>query len=340
MKLRMLLVGLLILLTTQQLIADTSSEILNPPQSENIQTLSAVEYLNHMKTAYKQLNYELLYLDTRQNEIEPNQLIHGVVDGKEVTYFRTLNGIIREFLQFDNKISYYKQGTQPYTLLTQRDQGIFANIANFDFEHSNKIYDYIILGKSRIAGNKAIAIRMISKDEYRYSYIIWIDAETYLPLRLDTINHANIIVEQIMVVSLKLNTEMNSWVAQLINKKLPETLFLKTAKATSWKIGWLPTGFRVVKDNQHKLLSYDTSPVSYIMLNDGMVSVSIYISLLNTVIEEKHQSVTRQGGTLLYTAHNGTIEVNIIGEIPLITAEKIAESIRPTTNDTRDRANN
>jgi len=333
MKHRLFLVAfmtLISLLVSSQVIA--SSEVAPPLEKKqnNLAQLSALTYLNKMKLSYKHLNYELLYLNTAQNQIEPKRLIHGVVDGKRVAYLSFLNGPMRESLQFDGKISFYQQGNRAYSLAIHRDQSIFSNISNFDFEKGRSSYEYIVLGKGRIAGKKAIAIRMISKDNYRYSYIVWLDLNTYLPLRLDVINKLNLILEQTMVVSLKTSEVISPWLKQLSEQAIPDTLHLpKTtvAEVAQWHLDWLPTGFKVVKDDQHKLMMHDTDPVSYIMINDGIVTASIYISTKKSTLKDQ-QNIVQRGGTLIYTKQRENIEVNIIGEIPLVTAEKIAASIK------------
>jgi sigma-E factor negative regulatory protein RseB len=291
--------------------------------------LTAIEYLQHMQTAYKNLNYEILYLNNLKNTVEPKQLLHGVINQEEIAYFRYLNGAMRESLQYLQKISYFEQGTQPYTLQSTRNQSAFANIANFNYGKGLESYEYITLGKGRIAGKTAMAIRMISKDRYRYSYIVWIDLDTHLPLRLDTINNSNIILDQIMVVSLKVSEQVNPWLESLSNQKLPELFHLSQTsnlKASLWKVDWLPAGFNVVKDNQHKLVMYENEPVSYIMLNDGIVSVSVYISAKKTTLEQQQKTIQR-GATVLYTDQKNNFEINVIGEIPVATAKRLIESI-------------
>ena len=324
------LVSLLSLLVSPQLIA--SSEVLQSQvKRHNTDTLpTALAYLNKMKQSYRELNYKLLYLNTAQNQIEPKQLINGIIDGKRIAYFCYLNGDMRESLQFDGKISFYQQGNQAYSLASHRDQSAFANIANFDFENGNSSYEYIILGKDRIAGKKAIAIRMISKDDYRYNYIVWIDLDSYLPLRLDIINKTNLILEQTMVVSLNVSETADPWIEQLSTKITPEALNLSQSilsEITKWDLGWLPPGFKVIKDDEHKLMMRDNDPVSYIMVNDGIVAVSVYISdKKSKAVQQK--KIIQRGATLIYTTQQEKTEINIIGEIPVITAEKIASSIR------------
>lgn len=291
--------------------------------------LTAIEYLQLMQKSYKELNYELVYLNNLQNKVEPKQLIHGVIKDQEIAYFRYLNGAIRESLQYLQKISYFEQGSQAYTLQSMHNRSVFTNIASYDYEKGKDSYEYIILGKGRIAGKQAIAIRMISKDEYRYSYIVWLDVDSHLPLRLDTLNKSNLILDQVMVVSLLISEAVNPWLEKLSQQALPQLLdFAQSSQQqeSKWKINWLPTGFKIVRNDQHKLIMHENEPVSYIMLNDGIVSVSVYISAKNIPLDEKQKTIKR-GATVLYTFQQGDVEINVVGEIPAITAKKIIESI-------------
>ena len=305
----------------------------NAPQkittTEKKAQYSAIEYLHFMQQAYREKNYEMLYLNSSQNQLEPMQLIHGVVDEKEVAYFRYLNGTIRESLQYAGKISYFEQGSPAYTLTTRHNRSVFASIANFDYEKGKTSYEYVILGKGRIAGKQAIAIRMISKDNYRYSYVIWCDFSSYLPLRLDKLNQSNAVLEQVMVVSLNIAEEVNPWLVQLTEKKLPEIVHIPEStidNSSLWQVTWLPEGFVIIKDDQHRLMMHENESVSYIMLDDGIVTVSIYISDKKLALDPKQKHIQR-GATLLYTEQRGDLEINVVGDIPATTAKKLIESL-------------
>jgi sigma-E factor negative regulatory protein RseB len=71
---------------------------------------------------------------------------------------------------------------------------------------------------------------------------------------------------------------------------------------------------------------YKNEPVSYIMLNDGIVSVSIYISAKKITLDEQ-QKIIQRGATVLYTSQKGDVEVNIVGDIPVVTAKRLIESV-------------
>jgi sigma-E factor negative regulatory protein RseB len=298
-------------------------------------TPSAIEYLQQMQNAYQTKNYEVIYLSSLQKQIEPMQFIHGVIDDKQVSYFRYLNGAIRESLQFAGEISYFEQGTPAYTLQSRHNRHVFANIAEFDYEKGLSNYDYVILGKGRIAGKQSIAIRMISKDEYRYSYVIWCDLNSLLPLRLDTVSPANVLLEQLMVVSLQVSDYVNPWLVKLTENPRPEVVHirqLETERKSQWKTNWLPPGFTVVKNDQHLLAMNENVPVSYMMLDDGIVNVSIYISTKKLALDEK-QKLIRHGSTVLYTEQRGNFEVNVVGDVPVATAKRLVKSLVWIKND-------
>ena len=327
--------SVLLLFTQLGMAIEADGKNVRLSSNEVTQQPSAIEHLQRMQQSYKNKNYELLYLSSLQQQLEPMQLIHGIVDGQEVSYFRYLNGAIRESIQFAGKISYFEQGKPAYTLQSSYNPSVFSNIARFDYEKGKQSYDYVILGKGRIAGKQSIAIRMISKDEYRYSYVIWCDLQSALPLRLDTLNPENVILEQIMVVSLNVSEETNPWLAKLTENKLPDLVHIPqstTGNSSKWKTTWLPDGFSVVKDDQHQLVMHENEPVSYIMLDDGLVNVSIYISEQKIALKEK-QKLIRRGPTVLYSEQRGDVEINIVGDIPVITAKRLVESIKLVNND-------
>jgi sigma-E factor negative regulatory protein RseB len=62
------------------------------------------------------------------------------------------------------------------------------------------------------------------------------------------------------------------------------------------------------------------------MLNDGIVSVSIYISAEKPALNKK-KKVIQRGATVLYTHQKDGVEINVVGDIPAVTAKRLIESI-------------
>lgn len=287
---------------------------------------TAIVYLQKMQKAYTEKNYEILYVTSLQSEVEPMQLLHGVIDGEGLTYIRYLNGAIRESLQSSSQISYFEQGNQPYTLATNVDRSVFAKITHFNYKAGLNSYSYVVVGKGRIAGKRALVIHLISKDPYSYSYMIWLDLKSSLPLRLDTITNRNLLIEREEVVSLFVTEDVNPWLMKISQKRLPQLVHINKTKSKSlWKLNWLPPGFKIIKSDQHKLDSNDNKSVSYLMLSNGIVRVSVYISAIKSATGK--EKIIQHGSTLIYTLKQGRREVTIIGEIPIQNAQRIVQAI-------------
>lgn len=65
--------------------------------------------------------------------------------------------------------------------------------------------------------------------------------------------------------------------------------------------------------------------VDYMMVSDGLVDVSIYLSAPESGMGEQ---LVRQGATsLLRLLNDHKVEVTVVGEVPAQTAQRIAESL-------------
>ena len=53
-------------------------------------------------------------------------------------------------------------------------------------------------------------IRVVARDGTRYSYIVWIDAETKLPMRVDLLDRDGETLEQFRVISFSVNNQVGN----------------------------------------------------------------------------------------------------------------------------------
>ena len=331
-KLKSITLIVSLLLTAVICVPAIANNSVSPIKKQSIEKkISAIELLKMMKVASKEKNYEMLYFSSQQGISQPLQLIHGRINNKEVRYLNFLNGPIRETLQFDGNISYFEQGKSFYTLKTKHDLSVFSKIANYNFQTNSLYYDYLVLGKGRIAGKQVLAIKINAKDQYRYSYVIWIDTASHLPLRFDVLNKNNLILEQEMVASLYVTDTVNPWLKKLIDKKItiPKAIEVpnqQSSTASKWQLNWMPPGFHLVKSNRHKLKATDQDLVSYIMISNGIATASIYVSHPNIPFD-KSKSLIYKGALILYSAKKGRGEINVVGNIPKETAIKLANSL-------------
>jgi sigma-E factor negative regulatory protein RseB len=130
---------------------------------------SAQAWLAKMSNAVKSLNYTISFILLKPGvDSQPYLWRHGVnEDGLEMEQLNLLNGPGREVVRIGDKVSYFEPNVPPYSLQSSIINGPFPS--EF-FQLPEKLilgYEFILVGRSRIAGRAAQQIRIISKDKSR-----------------------------------------------------------------------------------------------------------------------------------------------------------------------------
>ena len=292
-------------------------------------TPSAEALLQQMQRAYHHYNFELSLIKVRQGTIEPLRFSHAVSEKSELSHLIYLNGRPSEYLKRNNEISFFEAGSDPYTLSGARMPGFWSAVLGMNLEQVLKSYDPVVTGRNRIAGLPVQVVRLAPKDPSKYGFVLWLEQASGLLLRLDLIDEGGNLVEQFMGVDLRIMPEPSSWLLALDKVTLPRAVTTEQAyqapqQELGWAPGWLPKGFRVMSTDRHPLVGTGEM-VDYMMVSDGLVDVSIYLSAPESGMGEQ---LVRQGATsLLRLLNDHKVEVTVVGEVPAQTAHRIAESL-------------
>ena len=292
---------------------------------------SAGALLQQMQRAYRHYTFELSMVRVRQGSVEPIRFSHAVVGNHELTHYIYLNGRPSEYLKRDEAITFFEAGVDPYTLNGARLPGFWNAMLAMNVARVLESYDPVVTGRNRIAGLPVQVVRLAPKDGSKYGFVLWLEQESGLLLRLDLIDEAGDPIEQFMGVDLRLHTEPPAWLRKLAQADLPAPVDVTQAyqapqQSLGWAPGWLPKGFQIVSSDRHQLAGTQQS-VDYMMLSDGLVDVSVYLSSPDL---PAGQQLVRQGGTsLLRVLNDHKVEVTIVGEVPAETARHIADSLHP-----------
>ncbi|AEY00679.1 sigma-E factor regulatory protein RseB [Oceanimonas sp. GK1] len=287
--------------------------------------------LQRMQQAYRQLNFELTLIDSGIGEPEPKRLTRGHLDGQALTHLLHLNGRPREFVQRDDETSFFDYGPEGYTLRDSRLPGLFTRVQRLPLAQLLTHYEAVIAGRSRVLGRTANLVRLLPRAEHCYGYVLWLDQQSGLLLRLDTLDQEATLVAQSMGVALTISEEPAPLLRELQAIRLPPAMPLAEVPPapgqTSWQAGWLPEGFEIRTQNRHRL-PLTEQPVEYLMASNGVVDVSVYVA--ESTVSEPRQQLVRQGAThLVSLVSPGRVEVTVVGDVPADIARRIAESVAP-----------
>ena len=188
-----------------------------------------------------------------------------------------------------------------------------------------KYYDFISVGSTRIADRPCEVLRVVARDGSRYSYIVWMDEDTKLPLRVDLLDRDGETLEQYRVISFAVGADVQGAMQGLLKANLPPLLSLPAVENVklSWSTGWLPAGVDEVARNRRKLPNVAV-PVESRLYSDGLFSFSVNVSPAGSGAGQQYY---RQGRRTIQTEVRAGNEITIVGELPPATAKRIADSI-------------
>ncbi|EIC84401.1 sigma-E factor regulatory protein RseB [Serratia sp. M24T3] len=290
------------------------------------ETQSAPEaLLQQMSNAGQSLNYEIAFINITKQGIDSYRYRHAKSQGVQLGDLLLMDGPRREVVQRGKDISYFETGLQPFTLTGDHIVDSLPELAFSDIPTLSKYYDFISVGRARAVDRNCEVIRVVSRDGTRFSYIVWIDEENKLPLRVDLLDKDGETLEQFRVISITVDPAVAEAFNGLDKAKLPPVLSIPDASKTqfNWEPKWLPEGVKEVSRSKRNLPNLPVSIESR-LYSDGVFSFSINV---NAATDATSGQIVRQGRRTVETDVRNGDEITVVGELPPSTAKRISDSI-------------
>lgn len=289
------------------------------------QTSASGALLQQMEQASQNLNYEFAYINVSRLGIESLRYRHAVIDNRIFAQLLQMDGPRREVIQRGNDISYFEPGLDPFSLPGNHIIDALPGLMFADFSRLGEAYDFIPVGRSRMADQMCEVVRIVSRDGTRYSYVVWLDVDTKLPLRIDLLDRDGETLEQFRVISFAVDEGVRNLMQGLEKANLPPSLSLPAGDKVelSWQPNWLPAGMKLISQSRRDIPSMNKTVESR-LYSDGLFSFAI-----NVTPADKSSSVQalRTGRRTVQTEVRNNNEITVLGELPPATAKRIADSI-------------
>ena len=189
-----------------------------------------------------------------------------------------------------------------------------------------------LLGNDRVANQQAMVVQIKPRDEYRYGLKFWINTDNGLLLKSNLINEHNQVVEQVMFTSLELLKEGDRLDVNEIPPIDENYTMVRyhsgensgdVVEDTSWQLSAMPEGFR-----QESVLKRQNSASGnffhQMVYTDGLASLSIFIEKQSN---QSHRGKTSMGAVNAFIRVMNDYSVTVIGEVPAVTVQHMAEAI-------------
>lgn len=288
--------------------------------------------LKQMDKATNTLNYQLSYITISEQGIESLRYRHARVNNQVLAQLLQMDGPRREVIQRNRAISYFdaSSGVDPFTLPGDHIIDGLPSILFANFDQLKDYYNFISVGRSRVADRLCDVVRIVSKDGTRFSYAVWLDSDSSLPLRADLLSQEGETIEQFQVVDFAVDDQLQQVMAPLVDAKLPPemTSLPKNSHAKlSWTPGWLPAGVQVLSQSQRQVPAL-AKKIESRLYSDGLFTFTVNVSAATGATPPQSYSTGRR---TLYVEIRNNKEISVVGELPHETAKRIADSVNTGT---------
>jgi sigma-E factor negative regulatory protein RseB len=285
-------------------------------------------WLEAMAAALRANAYEGVLSYARDDAVTELRLVHGHQGSAIYERLSRLDGAPKEMLRRGDE--FFLLGQEDEALPPAAVPRVQHPVTNF--ADVPETYQVQLGTPVRVGGRRAQHILVDPQDATRFAYQLWLDEETALPLRMTMNYHQGAPVEVVQFRALAVGEEPPEAAFALAGQPVhqhpvaPAQAALAhgsegvALEALSWRIAWVPPGFQL-------LAEVADQPVM-LRLGDGLATVTVFI---DAEVEDEPLAV-QHGPTAAVVRHlrhcdGRPHQVTVIGEVPVGSAERIAQSL-------------
>jgi sigma-E factor negative regulatory protein RseB len=286
-------------------------------------------WLDRLEPALRETSYMGVFVYARGDQVSSMQVAHrfhnGVVEERLVMQDGQIGEIVRKGM--DVVCVLPKHGRME--LNDAIPSGPFAEAFSNQLVPVDRWYQPELTGRDRIAGHDVIRLSLNARDSRRYSHQLWLEETTGLPLKGKVISGAGEVLEYFHFTSLTISDSLpdEEFMVQSKGREVSRTLEPQSPakpeqQMEGWTLGWKPEGFQPAATPR-------SGSGKAVAFSDGLASFSVFVEA--AVGAGMPSGASRIGATTVYMQQlekgDEAFLVTVVGEIPLETALKVAESV-------------
>ncbi len=288
------------------------------------------EWLDRMTSVVSQIDYRGTVIRRKNGRAEALKVVHRVVDGVVREKVTTQEGNSLEIIRNGDEVHCILPDQKSVLIEKWGEQStLFATLPSSEVRFGNE-YDLSIVREERVAGRRALLLAIRPHDGFRFGHRLWLDRETAFPLRTELVGADGSLIEQLKFADISFDSDIPDQ-ALMPSLSLDNfTWYAEPARVdtvdveTDWVSADLPDGFRVLSTRTRQMPGVD-KPVTHIVYSDGLATVSVFVAEHpDPEIAERYQVGAANSYTTMIADH----QVTAVGEVPAVTVQRIASSMR------------
>ena len=297
----------------------------------SVRAQDARDWLDRMTNAVEDLSYEGTFVHLLGGSAETMSIVHRNDSGRVGERIVSLDGAGREIVRQEEEVKCILPDRKIVLLEQRGDLSPLVSALPTYSEDLEPHYDFALHEKARVAERETQILAIKPRDEFRYGYMLWLDADTAMPLKSQLLDEDGQVVEQILFTRIEIkdsiapeaiapqtDTAGFTWLRSPVENPQVE-------HSVPWRASSLPGGFKLSVATQ-STIGGSRYPVDHLVYSDGLATVSVFIEDPKSKTEVAH-GFSRVGSTNAYSLVVGGRQVTAVGEVPRKTVRNIASSL-------------
>lgn len=298
-------------------------------------------WLERMRQATDYSTYSGTFVVTSSSGVmSRSQVWHVCSKDQQIERLEALSGTPRIVYRQNADVRTFFPQDRVVRVDTREMPRKFPRAKGIDAQSLSQSYAAELGGLQSVAGRNAALLQLRSRDALRFGYRIWLDQESGLILKWQTVTPGGKVLEQATFTELELSTPAGA--AQIQNmmndvvgyRVIHQHKFPTTLESNGWQLPVPVNGFVLLDCSQKQKLHPQPLRTAQVqcVYSDGLASISVFLEPFN---EDRHPfegQELRVGATHTLSARVlGDSWVTIIGEVPLTTLQRFASAIKHTS---------
>jgi sigma-E factor negative regulatory protein RseB len=289
------------------------------------------EKINRASLASQNLSYSGILNTVDENQdIHSTRMIHVNHKNEEFLKIEKIDGAPNLLLMHQTDAFLYYNNNDNILIQRNKNARLFPNIFPANVERLKENYSIFNGGAFRVANRQSTMIVLSPKDQYRFNYHLWLDNETYLPLKLVVIDNNQKTIENISFTNLEFLSNYDvSWFSPTVDPQkkyiINEENKISQSVRKFWSVEQLPQGFEEVSYNA-KRYSGLNAIAHQIVYSDGLSYISVFIHPVPK--NQKPQTgSTQKGSNNIHAKYKQGYQIMAVGAVPMNTLSILIDNV-------------
>ncbi len=282
----------------------------------------STRWLERMAQAAQEQSYHGSYVYERSGVFTTQDIWRKVRPDGVYELLRQTAGRNQEWLRHDGKLLCASSISNTVA------QG--TPVLNSDLSQLTQWYNLRLMGSTRVASRPVTVVALQPQDAFRYAYELYLDNETGLMLKSLLMDDKREILELFQFATVSFDEPVSQDLQPNSTcLELEPVVDVADKAVTYWTPAWLPPGFKLGYQQVQAIKGSDLRITSQIY-TDGLARFTLFVEPLGSdgLAEDLRAQL---GPTVAVSrrlqAQDQLFLATVVGEIPPLAAERIAESL-------------